>query len=87
MSPVTKGLLARNRKGSSLLPPSKNLLKPSQGIIKFMHKFYLAISIFFVQFKMQLVFCTPFVLLITFLSSYRFRICSCRMRNYFKIEV
>lgn len=49
MSPVTKGLLARNRKGSSLLPPSKNLLKPSQGKIKIMHKFYLAISIFFVS--------------------------------------
>ncbi|KAL6139871.1 hypothetical protein ACLB2K_058172 [Fragaria x ananassa] len=31
MSPVTKGLLGRNRKGSSLLPPSKNLLKPTQG--------------------------------------------------------
>ncbi|XP_050380915.1 uncharacterized protein LOC126798117 [Argentina anserina] len=30
MSPVTKGLLARNRKGSSLLPPSKNMLKPTQ---------------------------------------------------------
>ncbi|XP_062029590.1 uncharacterized protein LOC133745519 [Rosa rugosa] len=30
MSPVTKGLLARNRKGTSLLPPSKNLLKPTQ---------------------------------------------------------
>ncbi|XP_068304012.1 uncharacterized protein [Pyrus communis] len=30
LSPVTKGLLARNRKGGALLPPSKNLLKPPQ---------------------------------------------------------
>ncbi|KAH0997892.1 hypothetical protein GBA52_021756 [Prunus armeniaca] len=31
MSPVTKGLLARNRKGGALLPPSKNLLKPQDS--------------------------------------------------------
>ncbi|KAL6287745.1 hypothetical protein ACE6H2_012135 [Prunus campanulata] len=32
MSPVTKGLLARNRKGGALLPPSKNLLKPQDSV-------------------------------------------------------
>ncbi|XP_009365973.2 uncharacterized protein LOC103955799 isoform X2 [Pyrus x bretschneideri] len=30
MSPVTQGLLARNRRGGALLPPSINLLKPPQ---------------------------------------------------------